>query len=54
LFELMSETMAGGQARWIAENLSAAELESLRSLRGPFSLFKRGEPLALMPFRFIR
>jgi protease-4 len=54
-FELMSETLSGGgQARWLSEHLSAAELESLRALRGPYGMFKPGEALALMPFRVLR
>ena len=31
-----------------------AEIEALRTLRGPHALFRRGEPLALMPFTFLR
>ena len=39
---------------WLAANLSSGELEALRALRGPFAMFRRGEPLALMPFTFLR
>jgi hypothetical protein len=38
----------------VSANLSTAELEALRTLRGPFAIFRRGEPLALMPFTFLR
>ena len=30
------------------------ELEVLRAMRGPLAMFRRGEPLALMPFTFLR
>jgi protease-4 len=39
---------------WLSMSLSSAEREALRLLRGPGALFKRGEPLALMPFGFLR
>src|SRR5256885_8147264 len=39
---------------WLAGNLSSGELEALRIVRGPFAMFRRGEPLALMPFTFLR
>jgi hypothetical protein len=38
----------------MSANLSAAELDALRTLRGPFAIFRRGEPLALMPLTFLR
>lgn len=54
-FELMSETLSGGaEARWMLATLSNTELEALRALRGPFSIFRRGEALALMPLTFLR
>ena len=39
---------------WLSANLSKGELEGLRMMRGPFAMFRRGEPLALMPFTFLR
>ena len=39
---------------WLSMNLSSAERETLRLLRGPGALFKRGEPLAMMPFAVLR
>src|SRR3989442_1656597 len=39
---------------WLSANLSQGELEGLRMMRGPFAMFRRGEPLALMPFTFLR
>ncbi len=59
LYELLSEELAGGGEQaalsaWVAANVSSAELEALRALRGPLARFRRGEPLALMPFTFLR
>jgi hypothetical protein len=39
---------------WLNANLSTGELEALRVMRGPLSIFRRGEVLALMPFTFLR
>ncbi len=47
-----SESMAVGE--WLNANLSSGELEALRTIRGPFAMFRRGEVLALMPFTFLR
>ena len=41
-------------SRWLSVSLSKGELEVLRAMRGPLALFRRGEPLALMPFTFLR
>jgi hypothetical protein len=41
-------------ARWLSASLSKGELEVLRTMRGPLAIFRRGEPLALMPFTFLR
>ncbi len=54
LYELISEQLARSDASaavntWLADNLSAGELETLRAVRGPALMFRRGEPLALMP-----
>ncbi len=59
LYELVSEQFSGTSERaavgaWVSANLSAAELDALRTLRGPFAIFRRGEPLALMPLTFLR
>ena len=58
-YELVSDTFNGGGAsvtmgRWLSANLTAGEIEALRVMRGPVTLFRRGEPLALMPFQFLR
>jgi protease IV len=39
---------------WLAANLSKGELEALRVMRSPLAMFRRGEPLALMPTSFLR
>ena len=59
LYELLSDELAGDSQQaalraWISTNLSAAQLETLRAFRGPLAIFRTGEPLALMPFTFLR
>jgi hypothetical protein len=39
---------------WVQANLSPAELDALRTIHGPLTMFRRGEILALMPFTFLR
>jgi hypothetical protein len=55
---LTDEISGSGQqtaiSRWVSENLSKGEIEALRLFRGPSSLFRPGEALALMPFTFLR
>jgi protease IV len=58
-YELFSEQFSGGgdsqmASSWMAANLSSGELEALRIMRGPLTLFRRGEILAMMPFQFVR
>jgi protease-4 len=58
-YELVSDTFNGTGAsltmgRWLNANLTAGEVDALRMMRGPLTLFRRGEPLALMPFQFLR
>ncbi len=58
-FEILAEQVSGtaSQARFDAAMtamLSAGERDVLSALRSPFALFRRGEPLALMPLRFLR
>jgi len=58
-YELLSELSGSGAWRqngaggWTSGRLNAAERDVLRALRGPFALFRRGEPLALMPYRYL-
>ena len=44
---------SAAMSAWLSANLSSGELEALRMMRGPFAMFRRGEPLALMPFTFV-
>jgi protease-4 len=58
-YELLSEQFSGTSAGvtmggWLSANLTRGELEALRVMRGPFTLFRRGEVLALMPFTYLR
>jgi protease-4 len=61
-YGLMSEQFGGSSeavesaavASWLNANLSKGELQALRIMRDPFAMFHRGEPLALMPFTFLR
>jgi protease-4 len=58
-YELLTDQFSGSSesiavAEWLNANLSKGELEALRTIRGPLTLFRRGEPLALMPFTFLR
>jgi protease-4 len=58
-YELLSEQFSGSGDQmavgaWMSANLSRGELEAIRTLRGPLAMFRRGEPLALMPLTFLR
>jgi protease-4 len=58
-YELLSEGVSGSSdsaaiGAWLKANLSAAEFDLLRTARGPAALFRRGEPLALMPVQYLR
>jgi hypothetical protein len=58
-YELLSEQVSPQSeslavSAWLAANLSTAERDALRALRGPFSVFRRGEALAMMPFTKLR
>ena len=58
-YELLSDQFSGSGesmavSAWLSANLSNGELEALRAMRGPLAMFRRGEPLALMPFTFLR
>jgi protease-4 len=59
-YELLSEQLYGGSgdsmavSAWLNANLTTNEVEALRVMRGPLSMFRRGELLALMPFTYIR
>jgi protease-4 len=61
-YELLSEQFSGSGdsaqsaavTAWLSANLSSGEIEALRIMRGPFAMFRRGEPLALLPVTFLR
>src|SRR5579871_2182176 len=59
-YEIVSDQFSGGSndsaavGAWLNANLSKGELDVLRTMRGPLGLFRRGEPLALMPYTFVR
>ena len=58
-FELLADQLSGatGEAALSGQFgsiLSTAEVETIRAVRGPAALFRRGEPLALMPFTLVR
>ncbi len=58
-YEVISEQLSGSSdqmavGQWISANLTRGEIEAIRTLRGPLAMFHRGEPLALMPFTFLR
>ena len=57
-YEMVSEGLSGNSeaavSAWMSTNLSADELTALRALRGTTAMFRRGEPLALMPFTYVR
>jgi protease-4 len=58
-YEIVSDEFSGARESaaidaWLSANLSRGELDILRAVRGPSTWFRRGEPLALMPFTFVR
>jgi hypothetical protein len=57
-YEIVTDEFSGSSesqmAALVAANLSNTELQVLRTIRGPFGWFKRGEALALMPVTFLR
>ena len=61
-YELLSDQFSGSSdsaqaaavTAWLSANLSSGEIEALRIMRGPFAMFRRGEPLALLPVTFLR
>jgi protease-4 len=58
-YEIVSDQFNGtndsvAMSAWMSANLTKSEIEALRTVRGPLAMFRRGEPLALMPFTFLR
>jgi protease-4 len=58
-YEVLTDQLTGANdsaaiGAWLTAGLSTDEREALRTMRGPLSLFRRGEVLALMPFTYLR
>jgi protease IV len=58
-YEIVSDQLSGATEQaalgaWLSANLTTRELQALRAIRSPLSVFRRGEPLALMPFTLLR
>ena len=53
LFEALSAQFGGGVNVWAAVT-NGAEQRAIAALTAPARLFRRGEPLALMPYAFVR
>src|SRR4051812_47583179 len=58
-YELLSDQFSGtgdsmAVSAWLSANLSAGEIDALRIMRGPLAIFRRGEPLALLPVTYLR
>jgi protease IV len=59
LYEILSDQFGvsmGSQAvsTWLSASFTRSEIEAMRALRGPMAMFRRGEPLALLPFTYMR
>jgi protease-4 len=57
-YEIVSDALSGNSeaaiSGWVATHFSPEELTAIRTMRGGSTLFRRGEPLALMPFTYVR
>jgi protease-4 len=53
LYEALAEQLGGG-ASTITAFLDDGDRRALAAVMAPVRLFRRGEPLALMPFAFLR
>jgi protease IV len=53
LYEVLTEQFGGGMNAW-SVFAGQAEQRAIAALATPARLFRRGEPLALMPFAFVR
>jgi protease-4 len=61
LYELLTEQLSGSSSTetaivdaWLGQHLSDLDRQVLRAARGPATLFRPGEALALMPFAYVR
>ena len=53
LLETISDQFGGGASMWSLLG-SRTEQRAIGALTAPARLFRRGEPLALMPYAFLR
>jgi protease-4 len=54
LFDALSEQFGGSSSASLWGMLAGSERRAVAALTAPARLFRRGEPLALMPFTFVR
>jgi protease-4 len=54
LFQALSDQFGGGQMNLWSVLAGGAEQRAVAALTAPARLFRRGEPLALMPYAFVR
>ena len=54
VYEAITDSLRGQSAFSLRAFLSAPDARALANLSAPARLFRRGEPLALMPFTFVR
>jgi len=58
-YEMLTDSLTGANdsaavSAWLTGGLSTDEREALRTMRGPLSLFRRGEVLAMLPWTYVR
>jgi protease-4 len=54
LFEAISDQLGSAPSTQLWALLGAAEGRAMATITAPVRLFRRGEPLALMPYGFLR
>jgi protease-4 len=53
-YEALAEQFGGGATQAFTTLLGRADARAVAALTAPIRLFRRGEPLAMMPFTFVR
>jgi protease-4 len=58
-YEVLTDSLTGSNdsaavSAWLTASLSSDERDALRTIRGPLSLFRRGEVLAMLPWTYVR
>jgi protease IV len=58
-YEVLTDSLTGSNdsaavGAWLTASLSTEERDALRVMRGPLSLFRRGEVLAMLPWTYVR